>query len=232
MVAVIDQLNANYDRSPISLAAVVSVESQRWQPVALTGHYLADKSLLVRNRARNGNPGFEQLVPFQTASGMVFVDRGWIPTGQEQDSPDLNPLPTGGEYRLVAHVMLGEPRLDRSAPKGQIASINLYLAAHQLELHPSTVARNFYLALSEESPQAKLAPLKLPRPDYTEGNHLSYALQWIAFAVMAFAALVWAIRKEFNEYRAVNDPNYRPKRRNKSRSEKDAETEDEILDRI
>lgn len=232
VVAVIEQLKANYDQPPITLqqARDAPVGQLRWRPVAVTGSYLSDKALLVRNRSRNGNPGFEQLVPFQTETGIVFVDRGWIPTGQEQDSPDVNPLPGTGDYQLVGHIMPSEPRLDRSAPAGQIASISLYLAAHQLDFKPSEITRTFYLALSDETPQVKLAPLKLPRPDYTEGNHLSYALQWIAFAVMGFAALVWAIRQEFDEYRAATDASYKPRKRRVTRGEIDADLEDQILD--
>jgi hypothetical protein len=58
-------------------------------------------------------------------------------------------------------------------------------------------------------------PKLLSRPQLTEGNHLSYALQWIVFALMAFMALVWAVRQEIRFKKMAADPNYRPKSRKK-----------------
>ena len=36
----------------------------------------------------------------------------------------------------------------------------------------------------------------MPKPSLDEGNHLSYALQWVLFGLMAFGAFIWAIRNE------------------------------------
>jgi cytochrome oxidase assembly protein ShyY1 len=54
-------------------------------------------------------------------------------------------------------------------------------------------------------------PKVLSKPELTEGNHLSYALQWILFALMAFAALWWAIKQEVEARKIAADPSYRPK---------------------
>jgi cytochrome oxidase assembly protein ShyY1 len=232
VLAVIAQLDANYDRQPLSLNEVTSVKKQKWMPVSLTGSYLPESALLVRNRSNNGNPGFEQLVPFQTSSKIVFVDRGWIPTGNSQDAPDQNPLPSSGPVSIVGHVMPSEARLDRSAPRGQIAMIDIYLAAHLLHIKPEAAVRSFFLTLASETPRSKNQPVLLPKPELDEGNHLSYAFQWILFALMAFGALYWAVRKEYEEYRIATDPNYQPKPKRASRSQKDEQSEDELVEAI
>lgn len=232
VVAVIRQIDANYSVAPLSLTRVHDVAKQKWMPVRLTGNYRPELALLVRNRSQKGNPGFEQLVPFQTDSKLIFIDRGWIPTGDRQDLPDVNPLPTSISTQLVGHIMPSEPRLNRSAPRGQIATISLYLAAHQLELNPNAVERTYYLTLSQETPQAAKQPIKIDKPELDEGNHLSYAIQWILFAILAFGALVWAVRREYEEYRLATDPNYvaRPKRISKSKFDEVAE--DGILEKL
>jgi len=58
---------------------------------------------------------------------------------------------------------------------------------------------------------------------------LSYAVQWILFALMGFFALFWAIRQE-QEYRRIEkDPDYVPRAiRNRKRT--DGDVEDELLD--
>ncbi len=65
-----------------------------WLPVELHGRYLPEQQLLARGRPLGGNPGFEVLVPLQLDDGSVFiVDRGWVPVGNNQDSPDAVPAP-------------------------------------------------------------------------------------------------------------------------------------------
>ena len=60
----------------------------------------------------------------------------------------------------------------------------------------------------------------LPKPQLDEGNHLSYALQWILFAIMAAAALVWAIRKELQARAGIVRV---------VKKDRDADYEDELL---
>src|SRR5690606_11043464 len=89
--------------------------------------YLVDDELLVRGRPLGGSPGFEQLVPFQLDDGRLFVvDRGWLPTGNAQDLPDVDPAPPAGPVTVVVRLKAGEPTIaGRSAPAGQVATIHL-----------------------------------------------------------------------------------------------------------
>ena len=91
--------------------------------------------------------------------------------------------------------------------------------------------RSFYLILSEEMPELTAQPLRLPRPELDEGNHLSYAVQWILFALMAFGALIWAIRREFEAFRIAHEPGYSPKPKRLTRSKFDENAEDSLLDK-
>jgi hypothetical protein len=92
------------------------------------------------------------------------------------------------------------------------------------------VETDFYLRLVSEAPPESSYPQPPTRPLLDEGNHLSYAVQWVIFAVMGFFALFWAIRQE-RDYRKMElDPNYVP-RSAKRKSNHDSTIEDEILDR-
>jgi hypothetical protein len=62
-----------------------------------------------------------------------------------------------------------------------------------------------------------------------EGNHLSYAVQWILFALMGFYALFWAIRQEREYRRLERDPTYVPKSL-RNRKVTDGDIEDRLLD--
>src|SRR5690606_33671516 len=63
----IARIDANYDRAPVSIDALLpSLESfdqdSKWAPVALEGEYLSEEQMLVRSRPFNGRIGFEVLV--------------------------------------------------------------------------------------------------------------------------------------------------------------------------
>lgn len=198
-LASIELIRENYFLPPTTLSQVsgdkgFSLPEASWKSVALRGIYLKDSALLVRNRPNNGQPGFEQIVPFQTNEGqIVFVSRGWLPTGAMQDSPDNVPEVPAGELVIVGRLIASEPKFDRGAPNGQIASINVELAN---QITKFEAISNGYLRVVSEStkPPAGLKPM--PTPSIEEGNNLSYALQWLLFAIMAVIALFWRIRRD------------------------------------
>jgi cytochrome oxidase assembly protein ShyY1 len=232
------RIETNYDAAPSPLAAVLPEldsfrQSQKWTQVSVTGSYLVDEQLLVRTRPLSGNPGFDVLTPLQLPNGSVFVvDRGWVPVGNAQDAPDHVPAAPSGEVTVIARLKAGEPALDgRSAPPGQIATIELNTIAAQLGTPTYTGA---YGLMASENPAPAERPAALPKPPLDEGPHLSYAFQWFVFALLAFVGLGWALRQE---YRLVNseDPAEQERaqerqRRKDAKLPSDAEVEDSILD--
>jgi len=204
----------------------------KWVRVSLTGRYLTEDELLARGRPLDGNPGFEQLVPFLLEDGTVFVvDRGWLPVGNEQDAPDTDPVPPQGLVTVVVRLKAGEPTVaGRSAPEGQIATVHLPTIAELVDAPTYTGA---YGLLDTEEPTAN-RPKAFPKPVADEGPHLSYAFQWIVFGIMAFIGLGWAIRQEYR-IRNADDPEERERaelRRKKAaaKPKSDAQIEDELLD--
>jgi len=232
VVAVINTIDGNYDQKPAALEAILpSLETplaaqKQWLPVTVSGHYIPEATTLVRNRSFGGNPGFEVLVPFLTVQNtVVIIDRGWVATGNSHDAPDAVPTPNDAALFLIGRLMPGEEALNRTAPAGQIPSFYLPQMAN---MNSAQTYTNAYLLLDHESvrqPQAKV----LPKPSYGEGNHLSYAIQWIIFGILAFGTLFWAVRKELHFYRVENDPNYVAKPKRKSATDKDADAEDLLL---
>jgi cytochrome oxidase assembly protein ShyY1 len=231
-VSKIERIANNYDLEKLSFEEVSSLSGNslvgyEWRQVELSGSYLVADTLLVRNRAIAGQPGFVQLVPFLLETGkIVVVERGWIAA----DS-DLNPsntfLPSESVKSLVARVRLGETIPNRESPSGQVTSINLPEIKQLISLD---VEQDFYLRMVSESPAESSYPQPLSRPILDEGNHLSYAVQWIIFAVMGFLALFWAIRQEQEFRRMERDPTYVP-RSLRRKANADSSVEDEILDR-
>lgn len=238
-VAAIEKVAANYDQAPQPLSDVLPTTTdydatQEWIPVVMTGTYLSDEQLLVRNRPFNGQPGFDVLTPLLLDDGSVFiVDRGWVATGSEQDYPDAVPSAPEGDVTVVARLKASERSLPgRSAPDGQIATIELPAIAERLDRPMYSAA---YGLMDSEDPAAAGRPEAAIKPDADEGNHLSYAFQWIMFALVGFAGLGYAIRTEYR-IRNAEDPAEKARaaerdRKAAARAPSDSDVEDAILDR-
>ena len=230
-VTKIQRMVDNYEKPSISLEEISSlnlndVTAFEWTPVELQGRYINEQELLVRNRPIAGQPGFLQLVPFETLDGeRVIVERGWIPADSEL-APAVSMTPSSEPRTLIARVRLSELTPNRDSPEGFATSIHLESLQEKLS---GTFEQEFYLRLISESPGETSTPQPLRKPTLDEGNHLSYAVQWILFALMGFFALFWAIRQEREYRRMEKDPNYVPKSQRK-RKKTDGDIEDELLD--
>lgn len=193
----LDEINTivdNYDIEPVPYADAGYLfndfnEQRKWTPVTVQGEYLEEDTLVARNRPRAGRPGFEVLVPFVTQSGdRVMVDRGWLPLGADASAPESIPDPPAGQTQLTMRVVPSEQSLDRGAPEGQVASINLPNINEQLDYE---VADEAYGLMASESPAPAEAPQQMPEPQRDEGPHLSYSMQWFTFGLMSFVVWGW-----------------------------------------
>ena len=202
-VAEINKVLENYDEPavPYSEAQDLFTDFQpqdEWTPVVLQGEYLEQDTRIVRNRPLNGRPGYEALVPFRTDTGeVIVVNRGWLPIGNSPGRPDTVPAPPSGPAEVTVRVKPGEPTLDRDAPEGQLASIDL-VAFEESVGYP--VARAAYGLRAVEDPAPATSPQLPAKPPLDEGPHLSYSLQWFMFGLMSFVVWGYLVRQK-----AVND---------------------------
>jgi cytochrome oxidase assembly protein ShyY1 len=196
----ISHVKLNYDAEPIPFAQAQGLFEElpsdgKWTPVALRGSYLADDQVVVRNRISGSRPGYEVLVPFRTLEGTtVIVDRGFLPIGNDNSGrPDAIPAPPSGTVDIEVRLKAGEPTLDRGAPEGQLASVDLATYERQLG-YP--VATGSYGLMYLEDPAPVAAPTQLQRPEEDEGPHLSYSFQWFAFGVLVFIGFGYAAKQQ------------------------------------
>lgn len=230
---------ANYDATPRPLADVLPrlgswSPDDQWMQVQVTGTYLLRDQLLVRDRQARGTPGFEVLTPLRLTDGDVFVvDRGFVSVGTKQDRPDVVPAPRSGTVTVVARLQANEHAIPgRTAPAGEIPSIDLDAVARDVGAPTYTGA---YGVMVSETPPATTNPLPLDPPTFgtEEGTHLSYGIQWILFAIIAFFGLGWSVRRSLRD---AGDPDIleadlRAETRRAKRAPSDEAVEDQLLDR-
>jgi cytochrome oxidase assembly protein ShyY1 len=235
----------NYDAEPLALDAIIAPgdalgAADEWRPVVLEGEYLVDEQLLVRNRPHGGTAAFEVLVPFRLEDGRVLlIDRGWVPPGEDQPLPDAIPAPPEGAVTVVARLRPSEqlPSSGRSAPEGQVPSINPELVAATID--PGVGADlelSAYGMMVSEDPAPATRPAAFAAPSEDPGPYLSYAIQWILFAIMGFVFIGYVIHTERRHRREDAEDRARgiePAPRDRTparRTDRDMEDEDSILD--
>ncbi|WP_292836025.1 SURF1 family protein [Microbacterium sp.] len=241
----LELIAANYDAEPVPLAEVLPVggsfqPDDEWHPITLEGHYLTEQTLLARNRAHGGTSAFEVLVPFQTDDGRVFiVDRGWVPPAADSPDPEAVPSPPSGQVTVTVRLRPGEmlPPSGRSAPAGQVPTINLPLIGETIGA--DDIIDGAYGVLVSEDPAVSPVPQAFDSPSEDPGPYLSYAIQWILFALMGFAFIWYIIRTEIQHSRedaeeAAGGESAASVRRRRAhdRRDRDMQEEDSLVDEL
>lgn len=229
----IELVEQNYDAEPVPLSDLIAADADldaedEWRPVLLRGEYLVDEQLLVRNRPHGGTSAFEVLVPFRDVDGrIIIVNRGWVAPG-EGALPDVVHEPSTGQVDVIVRLRPSEPlpRSGRGAPEGQVPTI--YLPSIADSIGGDVITSAYGLLVSEEpAPETALGGFDAPTDD--PGPHLSYAIQWILFAIMGFIFIFSMIRTEVQKQREELEGAAAPAKRVRRR-DRDADAEDELLD--
>lgn len=149
--------------------------------VIARGRFAFARQVLEMARSHRGAPGAFVLTPLAIDGGpVVLVNRGWTYAADGR-SVDLAAL-SEPETTTVRGVLL-RPRRDA-------------LGVSPDEVITEGVVIPFLLRRTEppDSIPAGLVPLDLPAA--TDGPHLSYALQWFSFALIAVVGSIILVRKQ------------------------------------
>ena len=200
-------VEANYDAEPVPLADLIPV-GRRPRPRATSGSPVIARrastspteQLLVRNRPHGGTRAFEVLVPFRLDDGrVIIVDRGWVPPGARSARPrrrsPRRPPGRGDGHRAPAtRRAAAVVRTIRARGSGADDPP----AAHRRRGRPATGTSltERLRADGVRGSGARDAPRALDSPSEDPGPHLSYAIQWILFAIMGFVFIGYMIRTE------------------------------------
>jgi surfeit locus 1 family protein len=175
----------------ISLGPASAGDNPVGRRVRARGRYDHTHDITLRGREYDGVPGVEIVSPLllQGSNRAVLVNRGFVPTPDAFTVyPDSLREPGEQSVEGIALPMTS----GRGVPlqQGSQASwARLDLAGLQERL-PYPIS-HFYI---QQSPDTTLPrfPRRLDPPILDDGPHLSYAIQWFAFAIIAlvFAGIV------------------------------------------
>lgn len=158
---------------PIEVGRATRADSARQRRVIARGVYDFAAEQSWPGRSFEGTPGVALITPLRLGDGSaVLVDRGWVP------SPDAF---------HVDHSLYREP--DTASVRG--------IALIPPRGRGDVDVRGFLpfvIQLDGPDPASRL-PRRWPAPAFDNGPHLSYAIQWFSFAVIALVGTAVLIRK-------------------------------------
>ncbi|MGE0352892.1 MAG: SURF1 family protein [Gemmatimonadales bacterium] len=167
----------------------------------VTGRYDAANQTVLRGMPYRDAPGVHLITPLRIAGSdsAVLIDRGFVPAA-DAVHPDLNVPPDTGVVTVsgLALALRTLPDSGQPVTSGELLTWRrLDWAA--LERRLGYPLLDVFL-LASRPPEGRgegSFPIAIPEPELTDGPHLSYAIQWFAFATIAVvggAILIWRSR--------------------------------------
>jgi surfeit locus 1 family protein len=167
--------------------------SQRFRRVRITGSPDYAHELIYAARTHRGSPGVNFLTPVRIAGHdtAVLVNRGWVyaPDGATVDESKWHerdttfegfvetfPYASGATYTTKPKILsrLGHDVVAKAVP------------------YPIATT---YVVMTGDSVMREDRIARLTVPPLDEGPHLSYALQWFGFALVALVGAGFVVRK-------------------------------------
>jgi surfeit locus 1 family protein len=202
---------------PVALTGTVNDPAAlEFRHVTVRGVFDYANEILLRNRTRDGRPGYHVVTPLRIAGSdsAVLVDRGWIPYEQAdpaarrafQDHPSA-------EVYGIAHPSQKQPSSFAPAdpPVGANGRLDAWFRVDVERIQQQTPYKLLPLYV-EESPAAGAPDLPWRSEDLAldEGPHLSYAIQWFSFATILLAGYVVRAGRVVVPIASQNVPEHKP----------------------
>ena len=204
------RIEARIDGAVVPLTDVLGPDTSEaarddleFQPVTVTGTYVADEEVAQRNRDLDGQGGFDWLTPLRIdGDTAVLVRRGFVPPSRVAGiEPTTAPPPSGqvtvtGWLERSGHQPTGaSAAFAPSDPDTGTLDTVFHADVGRIDQQTATDLLPMVLHLSEqEPPQDGPLPVAQPVPEADLSQNLSYAVQWFVFtaiAVVGYGIVLW-----------------------------------------
>lgn len=197
-------VSARLTSAPIDVTALPrdTVDS-RYRRVRVAGSLDYEHEVAWTARTHEGAPGVDLITPVRIAGHdtAVLVNRGWVyaPDGATVDF---------AKWREPDSIFTGY--VEELAPGANGESVRHPRAVTRLSA--ATVAHAFpypvmpfYVVAVGDAPPAADKPARLDIPALDDGPHLSYAIQWFSFAVIALVGAGVVVARRHDQGRGAED---------------------------
>lgn len=191
------------------------VKAAEYRIVTVTGTYLPDQEVLIRNRnGSNGSPGFFVLTPLRLPDGTaVAINRGWVPYETDPNGSFAAFDPPPGKVTVTGMLRTPEVRSNglfagpKDNPQGVLRTLSRADVARLDQQVPETLVPAYVDLQSQQPAQSGALPDPPPRPVLSDGPHLSYAGQWFIFTLLTLIVYPLLLRRVVrNRNKGPDDP--------------------------
>lgn len=197
---------------PLDIDELVDELEQGTQPdelefrrLTVEGVYHWEYEVLQRNRGHQGQQGFHVITPLLITDELaILVRRGWVPV--ELDEPPVDEAEPVKRRVTVTGLLRAPERHEGFGPSDpETGELERVFWADPQRLDDDTPFALVDMVVdlqTSEPPQTRDLDYPVPLPELTfdEANHLSYAVQWFSFAVIAIVGLgAYAATRWFRE---------------------------------
>lgn len=186
-------LNAEVSRRR-GLPALTTDSLGSWQEDrrgAAAGRLDYTEEFVLRERARSSVPGVEVVTPMRVEGSdtALLMLRGFVPSADARSyDPALHrEADSGAVVGTIRRVPNDSAGARPDTANGRFSLRRLDLATIRARL-PYPVARAYLIVDSPAT--VSPAPVRSAPPPLNDGPHLNYAIQWFAFATIAFGGTV------------------------------------------
>jgi len=168
-----------------------------FRQVTVTGTYETAGEVILYGRTLDGQNGNHVLTPLRPSDGgpLVIVDRGWVPFAMDTP-PVADAAPPTGEVTVTGALFPPDGSGGDALVSPTVSRVDLTQLSATLG---EDVVPMYVLLFEQAPPQPGTLPTPAPLPELTEGPHMSYALQWFAFATIAIVGLVVLVRRDLRD---------------------------------
>ena len=180
------QMVARMNIPPVDVTALPRDTGQaRFRRVRLEGRYDYAHETVLAYRERNGAPGVDVLTPLRMAGNdtAVLVDRGWVysPDGATIDHAKWREADTLSGTGRVQTLWVGIGPAATGNPPDRLR----WISPEAVAAWAGYPLRPYDVMLEGDTAVSASHPVRFGAPVVDEGPHLSYAIQWFSFALIA-----------------------------------------------
>jgi surfeit locus 1 family protein len=204
-------VRARLDRPAIDFAALPRDTSQaRYRRARVSGAPDYAHEIVLASRSRQGSPGVDIVTPIRIAGyeAAVLVVRGWVysPDGYHIDLAKWHEPDTTTYVGYVEHLAPSTPSGFGARTTFNDRVVQHLDSASLAHLFPYPIAQFYVVALQDSTRMQRDSAAdrvaRLDPPPLDEGPHLSYAIQWFSFAVIAIVGAAVIVVRNRDEREA------------------------------